>query len=335
MTEALPMPAPLDKIRQLCQLMFTANPGDHFHALGIAFTDIQQGKIKSQLPYRHAIVGNPENGLIHGGALTALLDTSCGFAAVTALEQLTLCPTLDLRIDYMRPAKPGLTIYAEAEAYRVTANVIFCRGLAYQEDKNNPIAYCTANFTRMDAEVERTMSAQLEQLLETAGAASTPPPVPGIASQPPLPPVLPPVLLRDALLADRKLQQPRLLLEALPYAKLLGIRTLNEGPELLFHLPPSRSNVGNPTLPALHGGAIAGFMEMSAAIHLLINMPIPKVPRVVDFSIDYLRAGLLEDTYARCSVVRQGRRLVNVSIHAWQRDQDKPIATARAHFLID
>jgi uncharacterized protein (TIGR00369 family) len=326
------MPAPLDKIRQLCQLMFTANPGDHFHALGIAFTDIQQGKIEARLPYRHAIVGNPENGLIHGGALTALLDTSCGFAAVTALEQLTLCPTLDLRIDYMRPAKPGLTIYAEAEAYRVTANVIFCRGLAYQEDKNNPIAYCTANFTRMDAEVARTMSTQLEHLLEIGAAASTQQPAAlDIASQPPLPPVL----IRDALLADRQQQQPLLLLETLPYARLLGIRTLNEGPELLFHLPPSRSNVGNPTLPALHGGAIAGFMEMSAAIYLLINMPIPKVPRVVDFSIDYLRAGLLEDTYARCSVVRQGRRLVNVSIHAWQRDQDQPIATARAHFLID
>ncbi|MEH6823747.1 MAG: hotdog domain-containing protein [Motiliproteus sp.] len=332
------MPASLEKVRQLCHLMFTANPGDHFHALGMAFTDVQQARVHAQLPYRHSLVGNPENGIIHGGALTALLDTSCGFAAVTALDQLTLCPTMDLRIDHMRPAKPGLTIYAEAEAYRITSNVIFCRSLAYQEDKNTPIAHCVANFTRMDPNVASTMSAQLEQLLDAAGslnAGASPSQntaaVTGVASESPLPPVL----IRDALQADRKQQQPERLLEALPYAKLLGIQTLHQGEELRFHLPPSRSNVGNPTLPALHGGAIAGFMEMSAAIYLLINMPIPKVPRVVDFSIDYIRAGQLTDTYASCSVVRQGRRLVNVSIHAWQRDQTTPIATARAHFLID
>lgn len=323
------MSSPLDKIRQLCDLMLNANANDHFHTLGMAFTEIQKGKVNTQLPYSHAIVGNPENGIIHGGALTALLDTSCGFAAVTALEQLALCPTMDLRTDYMRPAKPGQTIYAEAEAYRVTSNVVFCRGLAYQEDKNNPIAYCVANFIRMDAKVASAMAAQLDQLLDS---------VPPIASsnayresQAPLTEVS----IRKALLADRQQCQPQRLVEALPYAKLLGIRTLHQGEALLFHLPPSHSNVGNPTLPALHGGAIAGFMEMAAAIHLLINMQIPKVPRVVDFSIDYVRAGLLEDTYASCSVVRQGRKLVNVAIHAWQRDQTAPIATARAHFLID
>ncbi|MEH6472161.1 MAG: PaaI family thioesterase [Halopseudomonas sp.] len=138
-----------------------------------------------------------------------------------------------------------------------------------------------------------------------------------------------------ALEADRLQQEPERLLEALPYAKLLGIKAQEKAGELLFHLPASRSNIGNPTLPALHGGAIAGFMEMAAGIHLLMKLPTVKVPRVVDFSIDYVRAGQLEDTYASCTVVRQGRKLVNVSIHAWQRDQSTPIATARAHFLID
>jgi uncharacterized protein (TIGR00369 family) len=327
------MPTPLEKIRQLCDLMLNANPGDHFHALGMAFTQIERGRINAQLPYSPVIVGNPENGIIHGGALTALLDTSCGFAAVTALEQLTLCPTMDLRIDYMRPATPGQTIYAEAEAYRVTSNVIFCRGMAYQEDKNDPIAYCMANFIRIDAKVASAMSTQLDQLL-TANQGATKPQqtaTPMIESQTPLTEIS----IREALLADRQQQQPQRLVEALPYAKLLGIQTQDKGEALLFHLPPRHSNVGNPTLPALHGGAIAGFMEMAAAIYLLINMPIPKVPRVVDFSIDFVRPGQLQDTYASCSVVRQGRKLVNVAIHAWQRDQTAPIATARAHFLID
>lgn len=125
------------------------------------------------------------------------------------------------------------------------------------------------------------------------------------------------------------------LVEALPYARLLGIEAETESPLLVFKLPSSHSNMGNPTLPALHGGAVGGFMEMSAALHLLMTMETLKVPRVVDFSIDYVRAGRMEDTFAQCEVVRQGRRLVNVAIKAWQSDPEAPIATARAHFLVD
>ena len=132
---------------------------------------------------------------------------------------------------------------------------------------------------------------------------------------------------------------PERVIEALPYANLLGMKALyqqaGEGEELIFHLPPSKSNVGNPTLPALHGGAIGGFMEMVSSIHLLMSLEAMHVPRVVDFSIDFVRAGRLEDTWASCSVVRQGRKLVNVSIQTWQQDRNAPIATARAHFLID
>ena len=138
-----------------------------------------------------------------------------------------------------------------------------------------------------------------------------------------------------AALEARRLQSPQLLIDALPYAGLLGILPLGAGEQLSFHLPPNQTNVGNPTLPALHGGAVGGFMEMSATLYLLMTMETLKVPRVVDFSIDYVRAGHLIDTYASCEVVRQGRRLVNVQIRAWQQDKSTPIATARAHFLLD
>jgi len=132
---------------------------------------------------------------------------------------------------------------------------------------------------------------------------------------------------------------PNLIIDAVPYARLLGMRGLYEpdaeGGGLIFHLPPKKSNVGNPTLPALHGGAIGGFMEMAATIHVLMSMDIVKVPKVVDFSIDYVRAGRFEDTWASCSVVRQGNKLVNVAIQTWQQDRGASIATARAHFLMD
>jgi len=125
------------------------------------------------------------------------------------------------------------------------------------------------------------------------------------------------------------------LLALIPYAGLIGIECQRDGDDLLFRLPASQDNIGNPLLPAIHGGVIAGFMELSAALYLLIYSESASIPKVIDFSIDYLRAGLLRDTYAQCQLWRQGRRVTNVAITAWQADRQSPIATARAHFKIE
>lgn len=125
------------------------------------------------------------------------------------------------------------------------------------------------------------------------------------------------------------------LLEQIPYAKLIGIECSRLGDELLFRLPANKDNIGNPLLPAIHGGVIAGFMELAAALHLLVFTGSPGVPKVIDFSLDYLRAGQFRDTYAKCQVWRQGRRVANVAISAWQSTPSEPIATARAHFKIE
>ena len=125
------------------------------------------------------------------------------------------------------------------------------------------------------------------------------------------------------------------LLGLIPYAKLIGIECTRQGDELLFRLPANKDNIGNPILPALHGGVIAGFMELSAALHLLVFTDAPGVPKIIDFSLDYLRAGQFRDTYATCRVWRQGRRVANVAITAWQSTSTEPIATARAHFKIE
>lgn len=124
------------------------------------------------------------------------------------------------------------------------------------------------------------------------------------------------------------------LLQLIPYAGLIGIECSRDGDDLLFRLPASPDNIGNPLLPAIHGGVIAGFMELSAALYLLIFSESATIPKIIDFSIDYLRAGLYRDTYARCQLWRQGRRVTNVAITAWQADPAEPIATARAHFKI-
>lgn len=124
------------------------------------------------------------------------------------------------------------------------------------------------------------------------------------------------------------------LIERVPYANFLGIEVMAQGEELVFVLPKKETNVGNPTLPALHGGAVAGFMEQSAVIFLLLHMGEPKVPKTIDFTVDYLRAGHYKDTYAQCRVTRLGRRVANVQISAWQTRQSEPITIARAHFLL-
>ena len=140
--------------------------------------------------------------------------------------------------------------------------------------------------------------------------------------------------MKDTAIKARQLESLGSLINKIPYAKFLGIQAKIEGDEIGFHLPPSRSHIGNPTLPAMHGGAMSGFMELSAVLHLLYVMEAPKIPKVVDFSIEYVRAGVLADTFARCEVVRQGRKLALVAVTCWQADEKKPIATARVHFLL-
>ncbi|CRL48073.1 MULTISPECIES: PaaI family thioesterase [unclassified Pseudomonas] len=125
------------------------------------------------------------------------------------------------------------------------------------------------------------------------------------------------------------------LLHLIPYAKLIGVECSRVGDDLLFRLPANKDNIGNPLLPAIHGGVIAGFMELSAALHLLIFTGSPGVPKIIDFSLDYLRAGQFRDTWAKCQVCRQGRRVANVAVTAWQSTEAEPIATARAHFKIE
>ena len=124
----------------------------HCRLLNISVVDADVGQLTLKLPYCDEIIGNTESRVIHGGALTTLMDTACGFAAITALKEPGICPTLDLRIDYMCPAEPGLDVFGKAEAYRVTNNVVVARGIAYHKDcQQQPIAHCTASFMRIDA----------------------------------------------------------------------------------------------------------------------------------------------------------------------------------------
>ncbi|KAA0012541.1 PaaI family thioesterase [Billgrantia pellis] len=125
-------------------------------------------------------------------------------------------------------------------------------------------------------------------------------------------------------------------LERLPYARLIGVSATpdEEGEGLIYQLEPREFNVGNILLPALHGGVVAAFMETAGTLDLMLSAREPRLPRIVDFSIDYLRTARVVPTHARCRLLREGRRLANVQVTAWQESEDQPVATARLHLVL-
>lgn len=121
----------------------------HCRHLGIQVVEAAENHLLLTLPYSEQIVGNPDSRVIHGGAITTLMDTASGSVILCALPEFELCPTLDLRVDYMRPAQPDMPVLARAETYRVTRNIIFTRCVAYQEDSSDSVADCVATFMRI------------------------------------------------------------------------------------------------------------------------------------------------------------------------------------------
>ncbi|HVZ31870.1 MAG TPA: PaaI family thioesterase [Polyangiaceae bacterium] len=118
----------------------------HNRALGMQILEMAQGTALFELPYDLKLVGNPDTGVIHGGPITALLDGASGAAVFAALTELVPIATLDLRIDYLRPAEVNRSVLARATCYKMTKNVAFTRAVAYHDDPENPIAHSVGTF---------------------------------------------------------------------------------------------------------------------------------------------------------------------------------------------
>ena len=128
----------------LRQLLTNGIP--HVRELGIDVVGIDEGTITMKVDQQDRFIGDPDTGIIHGGIVTVLLDTVSGFCVYTALNDFAPLATLDLRIDYLKPATPKRVIYANARCYKVTRNVAFVRGLAYQDGPDDPIANSAGSF---------------------------------------------------------------------------------------------------------------------------------------------------------------------------------------------
>lgn len=123
-------------------------------------------------------------------------------------------------------------------------------------------------------------------------------------------------------------------LQRVPYVRFLGMRAELAGDEMTAVLPFSQSLIGNTSIPALHGGVLGAFMEMTALAQLSVLQKTPRAPKTIDVTIEYLRPGRPLVTYARANVRKVGRRIASVDVEAWQEARDAPVAALRAHFLL-
>ncbi len=137
------------------------------------------------------------------------------------------------------------------------------------------------------------------------------------------------------------------IVEAIPYIRFLGMRFERCGDELTAILPYGEDLIGNPMLPALHGGVTAAFLEVTAIVELSwalmwdemerpgADQPPPiRLPKTIDLTVDYLRSGLPRDAYARARVNRSGRRYASVHVEGWQDNRQRLFAQATGHFLM-
>jgi acyl-coenzyme A thioesterase PaaI-like protein len=139
----------------------------------------------------------------------------------------------------------------------------------------------------------------------------------------------------DDVIAARASRDWSRVVESIPYARYLALTVEHTEHDFVCKLPFADRLVGNPALPALHGGAIGALLESTAVLMLLARMETIVLPKTITLTVDYLLSGRPQDTFAAGTITRLGRRVANVSVVAWQTEREKPIATAIAHFLVE
>lgn len=318
-------------VEQVSRLFVDRVP--HNAALGMVMEAFGNGRAVSRLPYRADLVGHPATRVLHGGAVTSVIDATCGASVFAAMRSPTPIATLDLRIDYLRPSVPGRAVTCKAHCDKITRNVAFARGRAHDGDPDDPVATAAATFMIFGG--GRGKSDVAKRIRETA--ASTPAKS-SVPAKEPAVPTGPATEMSDVIAAVERARHsgnPQRLVEAVPYANFVGMTVRPVDGRRVATMAARPSNIGNATLPALHGGTIGGLLESVAAFEVAMEAETITLPKTITLTIDYLRSARVEDTHAVAEITRQGRRVASVSAVAWQEDRSRPIATAVVHLLTE
>jgi acyl-coenzyme A thioesterase PaaI-like protein len=142
------------------------------------------------------------------------------------------------------------------------------------------------------------------------------------------------VTLIDRIVAAKAASDYQGLIDLVPYAGFLGLTAAMQGDELITTMRYGDHLIGNPSLPALHGGTLGALLESAAIFELLWRAETIVLPKTITLTVDFLRSGAPVDTHARGIITRHGRRVTNVRMEAWQADRSAPVATAHAIFLV-
>lgn len=275
----------------------------HCKLLGIDAVENSEKSLVLVLPYDKNASSLVGNQALSGGAMLTLMDTVCGLVAAKAINHEGVAPTLNMIIDYIQPQTPGSSLLGTATTLRINDTMLYSRGLCYEAgNEESPIAFCSGTFVRIDSSASQVMPIQVESSDYLAFLA-------GLTKLP-----------NDQTITA--------LINRSPYAQLLGIEAKKNRDQILFILPACDRIIGNNTLPAVHGGCVAGFMEHAALLQAWSLNPAGSMPKAINSAIDFLRPARLVDSYASCEIMRRGRKVTNIRVTMWQTDTDKRIATA-------
>ena len=170
MADNSPPEIDIETIKRYAHLMMEGVPWAS--TLGFKVTNVERGRAFATAPWREDLVGDPDAGVIHGGVITSLLDNVCGVAVATRLNEIKAMATLDLRIDYMRPAEKGREIIGEAECYHITRTVAFTHAWAYHDSRDRIIASVSGAFALNDPKRWSPGGGGMAAIARAAGAKS-------------------------------------------------------------------------------------------------------------------------------------------------------------------
>lgn len=285
----------------------------HNRLLGMRTGPSTRGALRFDVPHQPTVLGPLAGNAVHDGAVTAALDAAMGSAVLTSFaEHIRRSATLDLRLDFLRSARPGADVYCEGRCLSVSDHLAVVAGLAHDGDRDDPVAISTGRFAvfppkperDLGEEIARSMAEGLSDLAALRSARGA------------TPCRLPPALAEQ------------------PYLRTLGLALDMETTPVRGLMPYHECVVGNPRVPALHGGALACLLQTTAAGELMRVNRSETAPRMSSCTVEYLRSADLIDCHASAVVVTRSRRYANLRASVWQSREDQPVAVATIHFLL-
>lgn len=287
----------------------------HSRDLGVQVVAVKADQVRMRLSPQAWLLADDESQEICTSVLYSLADSAAGLAVFAAARELSPIATLDLRMDYLRPAAGDRALSALARCLHLTDDVAFVHCELLSEGQEQPVALGRVTFMRntRGKPLQAPAEAAQRNVAATAARQSMP---------------LEPSACIDARTAWQAL------LERIPYARHLGFEAQQNDTGTELRLPYRDALIGNVSLPALHGGVLGALIETTARVAAQSHDTGARRPRIVDCDIDYLRSARAQCTFASAEIVRHGRRTSLVQVTCRQEGSSAPIARGRVQLLL-